>query len=249
MNLRQMCRLLSVALSVLPVWAGRAAAPSSLLGVSLTPGANGSLSVPMQIIILMTLLTLAPAAIMCVTPFLRITVVLHFLRQALGTQNTPSNQVLVGLAMFLTIVIMQPVANAMYRQGWEPMEKGQLPPAKAFEEGAKPLRTFLLRFAREKDIQLFLEVTHAPRPHTPADLDLTTLIPAYILSELKSGFQIGAVMFLPFLIIDFVVASVTLSVGMVQLPPVMISAPFKILLFVLVDGWSLVVGSLVKSFY
>jgi flagellar biosynthetic protein FliP len=147
------------------------------------------------------------------------------------------------------MIIMQPVAADMYHQGWEPMENGQLTPAQAMEQGARPLHAFLVKFAREKDIKLFLEISHAPAPRTPADLDLKVLIPAYILSELKTGFQIGAVLFLPFLIIDLVIASVTLSIGMMQLPPVMISAPFKILLFVLVDGWNLVVGSLMKSFY
>ena len=203
----------------------------------------------MQVVILLTLLTLLPAAVMAMTPFLRITVVLHFLRQALGTQSTPSNQVLLGLALFLTIVIMQPVAADMYHQAWEPMEGGKMTPQQAMDAASRPLRTFLVRFAREKDIHLFLEIAREPAPHSPADLDLKVLIPAYILSELKTGFQIGAVLFLPFLVIDLVVASVTLSVGMVQLPPVMISAPFKIMLFVLVDGWNLVVGSLMKSFY
>jgi flagellar biosynthesis protein FliP len=194
-------------------------------------------------------MTVLPGAVMCVTPFLRITVVLHFLRQALGTQTTPSNQVLIGLALFLTLIVMQPVASEMYRTGWEPMQSGKLTAAQAADEAAKPLRSFLVRFAREKDIRLFVEISREPIPRTPADLGLKVLIPAYILSELKAGFQIGAVLFLPFLIIDLVVASVTLSVGMVQLPPVMVSAPFKILLFVLVDGWTLVVGSLMKSFY
>jgi flagellar biosynthetic protein FliP len=221
--------------------------PSSLLGI--TAGKQGTLSVPMQIVILLTLMTLLPAAVMSVTPFLRITVVLHFLRQALGTQSTPSNQVLLGLALFLTILIMQPVAADMYHQGWEPLEAGKLTVDQAIDKAATPLHDFLLRFARERDIKLFLEVAHAPAPKSASDLDLKILIPAYILSELKTGFQIGAVLFLPFLVIDLVVASVTLSVGMVQLPPVMISAPFKILLFVLVDGWNLVVGSLVRSFY
>lgn len=219
-------------------------APS--LGIS---AANGSLSLPMQIVILLSLMTLLPAAVMSVTPFLRIVVVLHFLRQALGTQSTPSNQVLIGLALFLTIVIVQPVVADIYHQGWEPMEAGRLSPQQAFEQGAKPLRNFLLRFAREKDIRLFVEISRAPAPHNPADLDLSVLIPAYILSELKAGFQIGAVLYLPFLVIDLVVASVTLSIGMMQLPPIMVSAPFKILLFVLVDGWNLIVGSLMKSFY
>jgi flagellar biosynthetic protein FliP len=222
--------------------------PLSLMGISAGKG-GATLSVPMQIVLLLTLMTLLPAAVMAITPFLRITIVLHFLRQALGTQTTPSNQVLLGLALFMTIVIMQPVAAEMYHQGWEPMESGQIGAQQAMDQGSKPLRTFLMRFTREKDILLFLEIARAPAPRTAADLDLKILMPAYILSELKSGFQIGAVLFLPFLVIDLVVASVTLSVGMVQLPPAMISAPFKILLFVLADGWNLVVGSLMKSFY
>ena len=221
--------------------------PSSSSG--LVPGASGSLSQPMQIIILLTLMTLLPAMIMAITPFLRISIVLHFLRQALGTQTAPSNQVLIGIALFLTILIMQPVAIDMYEKGWGPVEKGEMTWQEGFDAGAVPLRTFLLRFSREKDIALFVQLAHQPRPRTAQDLTLTVLIPAYILSELKAGFQIGAVLYLPFLVIDIVVASVTLSVGMVQLPPVMISAPFKILLFVLVDGWNLVIGSMMKGFY
>ena len=166
-----------------------------------------------------------------------------------STQSTPSNQVLLGLALFLTILIMQPVGTELYEKAWAPLENNQITLSQALDEGARPMKTFLLRFAREKDIALFLEISKTPAPRTPADLDLKVLIPAYILSELKTGFQIGAVLFLPFLVIDLVVASVVLSVGMVQLPPVMISAPFKILLFVLVDGWNLTVGSLMKSFY
>jgi len=208
-----------------------------------------TLTLPLQIVILLTLLTLLPAVIMSVTPFLRLTVVLHFLRQALGTQTTPSNQVLIALALFLTIVIMQPVALEMYSAGWLPMEKGQISGAQAFDQGTKPLKAFLVRYVREQDVKLFLNANKSPAPARPADLSLSVLIPAYILSELKTGFQIGAVLFLPFLIIDLVVASITLSIGMVQLPPVMISAPLKVLLFVLVDGWNLVVGSLLKSFY
>jgi flagellar biosynthetic protein FliP len=207
------------------------------------------LSTPMQVVVLLTLLTLLPAAVVSVTPFLRITVVLHFLRQALGTQTTPSNQVLLGLALFLTILIMQPVGVQIYEKAWAPLEKNQMTLAEAFEEGSQPLKAFLVRFARDKDIRLFLEISRAPAPRTPGDVELRILIPAYILSELKAGFQIGAVLFLPFLVIDLLVASVVLSVGMIQLPPVMISAPFKILLFVLVDGWNLTVGSLMKSFY
>lgn len=208
-----------------------------------------NLSVPLQIVLLLTLLTILPAVIMSVTPFLRITVVLHFLRQALGTQSTPSNQVLIGLALFLTILIMQPVISEIYHTGWEPLENGKVTWQQAMDDGSKPLKAFLVRYAREKDIGLFLKISHSPAPKRPADLDLNILVPAYILSELKTGFQIGVILFLPFLVIDLVVASITLSIGMMQLPPVMLSAPFKILLFVLVDGWNLVVGSLVRSFY
>jgi len=211
--------------------------------------ASESLSIPMQIVIMMTLLTVLPALLMAVSPFLRITIVLHFLRQALGTQTTPSNQVLVGIALFLTILVVSPVATDIYHQGWEPLQKNQLTTEQAFDASAKPVRTFLMRYVREKDIKLFLEISHTPAPRNPSELELRILIPAYILSELKTGFQIGAVLFLPFLIIDLVVASVTLSVGMIQLPPIMISAPFKVLLFVLADGWNLVVGSLMKGFY
>ena len=238
-----------------PLVAGGAplfAAPpaDSFLGVTLAQGkAGASLGVPMQIVLLLTLLTLLPAVLMSITPFLRMTVVLHFLRQALGTQSTPSNQVLVGLALFLSLIVMQPVATQIYQESWQPLEAGQIDATDAWDRASVPLKTFLLRFAREKDIHLFIQLSHGPVPRTPADVPLTALMPAYVLSELKASFQIGAVLFLPFLIIDLVVASVTLSVGMVQLPPVMVSAPFKILLFVLVDGWNLVIGSLMRSFY
>jgi len=228
--------------------AANAPAPSSLLGMNMSKSGE-SLGIPMQIVILLTVLTLLPAMVMSITPFLRITIVLHFLRQALGTQTTPSNQVLVGIALFLTLLIVSPMAADIYHQAWEPMQNNQITADQAFQAGAVPLKTFLARFAREKDVKLFVEISHAPAPHSPSDLDLKVLIPAYILSELKAGFQIGAVLFLPFLIIDMVVASVTLSIGMIQLPPVMISAPFKILLFVLADGWNLVIGSLMKGFY
>ncbi len=213
-------------------------------------GKNGtSLSAPMQIVLLLTALTLLPAILMSLTPFLRTVVVLHFLRQALGTQTAPSNQVLVGLALFLSMLVMQPVGTELFQKSWEPLEAGKISSSEAWDQAQPPIRNFLLKFAREKDIQLFMELSHSPAPASPADVPLTALAPAYVLSELKVAFQIGAVLFLPFLIIDLVVASVTVSVGMVQLPPVMVSAPFKILLFVLVDGWNLVVGSLVRSFH
>jgi flagellar biosynthetic protein FliP len=241
-----MIRIVAVLLLLLAASAACAAPADPVIPVFGAPTAKGgvNLSTPMQIVILLTMLTLLPAVVMSVSPFLRIIIVLHFLRQALGTQTTPSNQVTIGLALFLAFLIMQPVVMDIYHRGWEPVEKGQLAWQQGFDEGSKPLKTFLLRFAREKDIKTCLEISR-----TPADLKLSVLVPAYILSEMKAGFQIGAVLFLPFLIIDLVVASVTLSIGMIQLPPVMISAPFKILLFVLVDGWNLVIGSLMKSFY
>ncbi len=219
-----------------------------LLGASLSTGPNGAtLSAPMQIVILLTFLALLPAVVMCVTPFLRISIVLHFLRQALGTQTAPSNQVLVGLALFLSILVMQPVAKDIYQNAWQPFDKGVMTMDDAITQGSQPMRHFLLKFAREKDIQLFVSISHAPAPRTPQDLDLKILIPAYITSELKASFQIGTVLFLPFMVIDVVIASITVSMGMMQLPPVMLSAPFKILLFVLVDGWDLVIGSLMKG--
>jgi flagellar biosynthetic protein FliP len=226
-----------------------AAAQAQQAAIPLTSPRNGVLGVPMQIVMLLAALTLLPAVIFSITPFLRITIVLHFLRQALGTQTTPSNQVLIGLALFLTMLIMQPVVSQIHENAWKPMEAGQIGAGEALDRAGAPMKTFLLKFVREKDVQLMLEISRSPAPANPEELDLKVVIPAYVLSELKTGFQIGAILFLPFLVIDLVVASVTLSIGMVQLPPVMLSAPFKVLLFVLVDGWNLVVGSLVKSFY
>jgi flagellar biosynthetic protein FliP len=206
------------------------------------------LTTPLEIVLVLSLMALLPAAVASLTPFLRITLVLHFLRQALGTQTAPSNPVLLGLGLFLTMLVMQPVAKEIQSKALNPYTKNELTLLQALDAARDPMHTFLLRFAREKDIQLFLELTRTPPPRRPQDVELRVLMPAYVLSELRTGFQIGAVLFLPFLIIDLVVASVTLSIGMVQLPPVMVAAPFKILLFVLVDGWNLVIGSLVRSF-
>ena len=230
-------------LLVTPLLASAASPPAPGL-----PAMPKDLSSPMQIIILMTLLTLLPAILMSITPFLRISIVLHFLRQAIGTQNAPSNQVLVGMTLFLTLVLVEPLGVKVYEKAWHPLEQGEITPTEAWAAAATPLKEHLSRYVREKDVKLFLEITHTAPPRNSGDLDLTVLAPAYILSEMRAGFQIGAVMFLPFLLIDIVVASVTLSIGMVQLPPVMVSAPFKILLFVLVDGWNLTIGSLMKGF-
>lgn len=245
-------RLLAlVPLAGATAFAQQSAASSALTSMGVTAaGTHGvTLSAPMQIALGLTLLTLLPAAFMCITPFLRITVVLHFLRQALGTQSAPSNQVLLGLALFLSLLVVQPMFSDVYNNAWVPLEEGKITTEQAMDAGSAPLRKFLIRFARERDIHLFIEISKEPAPRNANDLNLRVLIPAYILSELKAGFQIGAVLFLPFLVIDIVVASITLSIGMMQLPPAMISAPFKILLFVLVDGWNLVIGSLMKSFF
>lgn len=226
------------------------AAPDDLLpGVKVLSSATGApLSAPVQIVLLLTALVLLPALLMAATPFLRLVIVFHFLRQALGTQTTPSNPVLTGLALTLALLLLQPVLGQVYTESWVPFERGQLSAPQAFERASGPLKTYLLRYVREKDAALLVELSRTPRPARPEDLGLGVIVPAYMLSELRTGFQIGAVLFLPFLVIDLVVASLTLAIGMVQLPPVMVSAPFKILLFVLVDGWNLVVGSLLRSF-
>lgn len=203
---------------------------------------------PLQIVFFLTAATLLPAALVSLTPFLRITLVLHFLRQALGTQSAPSNQVLIGTALFLTMIVMKPIAGEVYERSWVPFEKGELSWQVAAGEAAEPLKRFWIPYCREKDLQLMIELTKTQPPARAELLSPTVVAPAYVISELRAGFQMGAVLFLPFLIIDLVVASVTLTIGMVQLPPVMISAPFKILLFVLADGWNLVIGSLVRSF-
>jgi len=208
----------------------------------------GTSSVPWTIVVLLTLLTLIPSLLLCLTPFARLLVVFHFLRQALGLQTTPTNQTLIGLALVLTFFLMQPVGAAIYQTSFVPMESGRITAMQAVERGAGPVRQFMLHYVREKDVALFVELAKEPRPHDPRDLSMRVLVPAYIVSELSTGFQIGTVLFLPFLVIDMVVASISTSVGMLQLPPVVISTPLKLLLFVMVDGWNLLIGSLMKSF-
>jgi flagellar biosynthetic protein FliP len=214
------------------------------------PGLNSrNDSMPWTVIVLFTVLTLLPAILLSMTPFVRILIVFHFLRQALGTQTAPTNQTLIGLALFLTYFVMQPVGMSIDRVSIEPFTQGSITAWQAVERSANPMRQFMLKYTREKDLALFLELSHEPRPAHPDDLSMRVVIPAYIISELKTGFQIGAVLYLPFLVIDMVVAAITTSVGMFQLPPVVISTPLKILLFVVADGWNLVVGSTLKSFY
>ncbi len=203
---------------------------------------------PLTFFALMSLLAFVPAVLISMTPFVRLLVVFHFLRQALGTQATPSNQTLIGLTVLLTFFLMQPVGVTVNEVAFTPFQQGQITAFQAIDRGSVPLRDFMLKFTREKDLALFMSIAQLPAPNSPEDLPMRVIMPAYILSELKIAFQIGAVLFLPFLVIDMVVASITTSVGMFQLPPVVISTPLKIFLFVIVDGWNLVVGSLLKSF-
>src|SRR5271163_702779 len=243
-------RLVAASFSVLALLAVPARAAAQQAPVVQIPGLSvrGD-STSVTIILLLTLLTLIPSILLSMTPFVRILVVFHFLRQALGTQTAPTNQTLIGLSLFLTYFIMQPVGAAVHEQAIVPFERGTITSWQALDRGAVPLRQFMLGYTREKDLALFVEMSKEPRPQKPEDLSMRVVVPAYIISELKTGFQIGAVLFLPFLVIDLVTASVTTSIGMLQLPPVVISTPLKILLFVVADGWNLVVASMLKSFH
>jgi flagellar biosynthetic protein FliP len=203
---------------------------------------------PWTILFVLTLITLLPAVLMCMTPMVRLMVVFHFLRQALGTQTAPSNPTLLGLALMMTWFLMTPVLNQVDQQAVEPYRAGKITGMEAIDQGAQPVKRFLLRYAKEKDLAVFAAAGAVDRPNKPDDLPMRVVIPAYILSELKAGFVVGAVLFLPFLLIDMVTASITTSIGMFQLPPVVVSTPLKILLFVMVDGWNLLANSLMKSF-
>jgi len=246
------CIILILLIAALTPGLMAAPAEKDFSGVELRIGGGQSkdgLTVPMQIFILMTVLSLVPAIIVSVTSFTRLIVVSHFLRQALGTQTMPPNQVLIGLSLFLTYFIMQPVGDRINQEALQPMLKGQISEMQALDQASIPLRNFMLRYTREKDLNLFLGIAKIPKPRNREELPMRVVIPSYMISELKTAFQIGFVLFIPFLVIDMVVAAVLLSMGMMQLPPVVVSTPFKILLFVLVDGWNLVIGSVVKSFY
>jgi flagellar biosynthetic protein FliP len=222
--------------------------PQALPGLDLGGQLGNNNSIPWTIVFSLTLLTLLPAILLSMTPMVRLLIVFHFLRQALGTQTAPSNQVLLGLGLMMTWFLMQPVLVQVDQQAVEPFRAGQISGWDAIERGSAPPKAFMLRYAREKDLALFASASMTSRPAKPEDLPIRVVVPAYILSELKAGFEIGAVLFLPFLLVDMVVASVTTSIGMYQLPPVVISTPLKILLFVMVDGWNLLAGSLLKSF-
>ncbi len=206
------------------------------------------LSVTLQILLLMTVLALAPSILVMMTSFTRIILVLHFLRQALGTQQMPPNQVVIGLALFLTFFVMSPTIDRIYQDSWKPLQEEQITTQQALDSASVALKDFMLAQTRQKDLALFVSMAHLQKPQNAQDLPLRVIIPGFIISELRIGFQIGFLIYLPFLIIDMVVSSVLMSMGMMMLPPVMISLPFKLLLFVLVDGWYLLVQSLVQGF-
>jgi flagellar biosynthetic protein FliP len=221
--------------------------PSIQIGV--TPAATPQqVASSLQILAVLTVLSLAPAVLILMTSFTRIVVVLSFLRSALSTGQTPPNQVLVGLALFLTLFVMAPVLRTIYRDAYLPFQAGQIGQAEALQRAEAPLKGFMLRQTRNADLQLFVQLS-GDRPQRPEDVSLSTLVPAFVVSELKTAFEMGFVLFLPFVVIDLVVASTLMSMGMLMLPPVLVSLPFKVLLFVLVDGWNLVVRSLLLSFH
>jgi flagellar biosynthetic protein FliP len=221
------------------------AAPQDL---KLTADGIGSVSAPLQIVIVLTLLSFLPAVLVIMTSFTRIVIVFHFLRQALGTQEVPSNMVLIGLTLFLTMFVMAPVADRINEVAVQPAIAGKVSIGDAVLLATPPLRDFMLKQTRQKDLALFVELSGSPRPAQASDLSMRVVVPAYAISELKTGFQMGFFVFIPFVLIDLVVSTTLLSMGMMQLPPAMISLPFKLLLFVMVDGWNLIVTSLVRSF-
>ena len=229
-----------------------------LIGADAIPTVNLSLSAPdtpeqlvtsLNLLVVLTILVLAPSMIFIGTSFLRLIVVFSFLRQALGTQQMPPNQVLVSLALILTFFIMEPIAIKSYDEAVKPYLAKEIGYQEAFEKGVQPFKGFMIRNTREKDLALFFRIRNLENPKNLEDVPLTVAMPAFIISELKTAFQIGFLLYLPFLVIDMVVASVLMSMGMMMLPPVMISLPFKLLVFVLVDGWNLLVGNLVASFH
>ncbi|OQP35390.1 flagellar type III secretion system pore protein FliP [Pantoea latae] len=213
-------------------------------------GAHGeSWSLPVQTLLLLTSLTLLPAVLLMMTGFTRIIIVLGLLRNALGTASSPPNQVLLGLALFLTFFVMSPVLSRVYDDAWLPLSQDRITLEQALTKGATPLRDFMFEQTRETDLTLFARIARQPAWHSREEVPLRILLPAFVTSELKSGFQIGFTLFVPFLIIDLVVASVLMALGMMMVPPATLSLPFKLMLFVLVDGWQLVLGSLAQSFY
>lgn len=230
----------------LAVTAGPAIAQSINFDLGNGPGSSSARI--LQIIALMTVLSLAPSILVMVTSFTRMVVVLGFLRQALGTMQSPPNMVMVSLALFLTAFVMAPTFEQSWDQGIQPLMDGRIDEMEAFDKAVKPVHAFMMRHVREQDLRLFLDLSRSPEVKKPGDAPLKAVIPAFMISELRRAFEIGFLIFLPFLIIDMVIASVLMSMGMMMIPPAMIALPFKLIFFVMVDGWYLVVGSLVQSF-
>ncbi len=213
------------------------------------PGvAGGEASGVMKLTVMLTLMALLPALLMTMTCFTRIIIVFSFLRLALGTQQTPPNQVLIGLSLFLTLFVMAPTLTQIEREAYTPYVEGKMDTTAAMEAGSVPLRTFMLKQTREKDLALFYKVSGQAKPTTVEEVPMVIVIPAFIISELKTAFEIGFLIYIPFLVVDLLVASILMSMGMMMLPPVVISLPFKLLLFIMIDGWALIVGTMIQSF-
>ena len=233
---------------LLPVSVFAAGLPTITLGIGEATD-PGEVSTALQILVVLTILSVAPAILLMTTGFTRIVIVLSFVRQAMGTQSAPSNQIVIGLSLFLTFFIMAPVFNQINEQALQPYLNQKISQEVALQKALQPMRQFMFSQVGEKDLQLLVDISKSPQPENQADISMLTLIPAFMLSELKRAFQMGFLLFVPFLMVDMVVASILMSMGMMMLPPIIVSLPFKILLFVLVDGWSLVIGSLVQSFH
>ena len=239
---------LVLGLALLPLLA--AAQPGiPAFNTSPAPGGGTQYSLPVQTLLLLTSLTFLPAALLMMTSFTRIIIVLSLLRQALGTQTAPPNQVMVGLALFLTLFVMGPTFDRIYTEAYVPLQENRIQMTDAMNRGVVPLKEFMVKQTRQSDLALFVKISRSPALQGPEDIPLRVLIPAYVTSELKTAFQIGFAIFIPFLIIDMVVASVLMSMGMMMMSPAVIALPFKLMLFVLVDGWQLLLGSLSQSFY
>lgn len=243
---RTLLHLLTLLLTALPLLASAQGLP----GIISTPGPGGSQtwSLSVQTLLLMTSLSFLPAMLLTMTSFTRILIVLGLLRSAIGTQSSPPNQILVGLALFLTFFIMSPVFDKIYSDAYQPFSSNKISAEQALDRGVAPLKEFMLKQTREADLALFARLANTPQMQGPEDVSLRILVPSFIISELKTAFQIGFTIFIPFLIVDLVVASVLMSMGMMMVPPATISLPFKLMLFVLVDGWQLLVGALSQSF-
>ncbi len=233
---------------LIPVFGyAQTAIPKITLGIG-QASSTGDITVTLQVMLLLTVLSLAPSILIMMTSFTRIIVILHFLRQAIGTQSMPPNQLVVGLALFLTMFVMQSTVDQIYETAWKPYKAGTINIQEAYKTSQKPITEFMLKQTREKDLALFVKLSGRPQPDSPVDLPLSVVVPGFAISELRTAFQIGFLIYMPFLVIDMVVASVLMSMGMMMLPPAMVSLPFKILLFVLVDGWYLTVEAIVKGF-